>query len=398
MKRQKGGILLIGLAGLVLVSGLVAASLSLTQQQAEQSRDDLRGAQGTAISDSFRLLILSGYSEEEAFSFLSGTLYEGNTAILTSSDAQGGKLSLGERSWGYTFNFSNPLEDLGDFYELFDPSTLPPQCSLRGNGSFVCNWQAGIPATWKFSERQDLLIERKDKSFSFSGVMRFPPNTQFILGKSVDLYFKGPVIFGGNFSVERNHPEGGNIYFEDSTAILGEFFVEDYLTQGNFLSTSGEIVFQKSSYVKKIIQEKFLTIKPDRAFQSLGNYRVTSPFYFGTIDWEGPQNLSNYLGRETKPPQVIFQEALISEEFLPFPTRVSWEVRGEKRISCGRGKKLCWVQYLRESKSLNIISISSFGTSSFENSNLLTLSGESLFKVASEPYLSGSWTIVNLDP
>lgn len=399
MKNQKGGALILAIAGLVLVSGLVLASISILTEQAETSRDAVNNMQGTAISDSLRLFLLKGYDAEVAASFLAEEIYGSSLSFELSNDVYDGKLRVGNRYWGYAFELSPPVEDLKDLYEAldYDLAALPPQCSPRSSGSFVCNWQAGVSNSWRAPLPQGVAprIESNSRQFVFSGVMRFPPNTQFILGKSVELYFEDPVVFGGDFSVRRNHPDGGSIYFHDTVAVLGELQFSEYLNHGSFSALGGEIVFSQDSFIQRLQEYSTPPVRGNSPSKKLDNYRVSSAFYYGEIDWEGPRNLSLFSNQSGMPARVRFDASLTSENGLPYYDSLTWTIVGEKRDRCGTGN--CWLQKYYENKTLDVILISEFCQSSLETSNIFSNDQESLLNIVLESYSSESWTIVNLD-
>jgi hypothetical protein len=394
MKKQKGGVLLLALAGLVVVSAITAASLTLTVQQTEQSQDDVRAMQGTAVADSMRLLVSEGYPEEVAFDWLAQTLYDGNSFLSLGSEngEYSGGISQGERRWGYSFDFSRPVEDITSFY---DDSILPSACRKRGK-ALVCDWNASnsYRCDWNLdlSERVHRPAKYKEprecknnKIIEYFGVLRFPDNTIFSVAPSVTVVFQDAVVFNGNLTVLRQGNSSGNILFQESVALLGDFDIFDFIQHSRGIAKTGSIEFYAKSYLggNMILPQ---TLSPQSASQNwerLGDYRVITPYYFGEINWQGEKDLRKYVSRDEKPVQVIFHETLLSLGNINSRSFFS-PVQGQERSRCG--KKQCWSPVILPDLKYDVLSISST-----EIGYISTFS--SLYSIVVEPYGYLAWEI-----
>lgn len=403
-RKQDGGALLLGLAGLVVVAGVTSAALSLNVEQSERGRDAVNATRGVMATDSYRRMVIAGYDPDVASAWVGDTLYSDlalNGSVNAGSDAQQGSfsagLSEGQRSWGYAFSFSNEINDVSDFDGAeIESVSLPPDCAQvtdetgewlecrwsghesddwyadgdwdededededcwPGNGKakgrtgchptgayasngqndrdddedederddeddrddedryasrcaesgLIQNWLPkglrdrkriygawadahGLAPEYCANWKEDFEDRPAHLSVTYTGYMRFPANTRFVLEDGAEVEFQGPVVFEGDLVVKRGDARGGDLTFEDRVLLPdGTLDLSSFLADANGdLARFGSLEFEGPTFASGGVLAGTLTAPADITLGPVGSRKdatVSGRFLAGCFELE----------------------------------------------------------------------------------------------------------------
>lgn len=303
IKRQRGSMLVMTLAVVVVLGGFAAGVTKVMQTQSDASADIVRDARAFAAMDSYRLMVMKGYDPAMVGQSLAGMLYggDGSSGInFDDNDGYSGGLTIGGRTWGYDFEFDGGVGDVGDFKDFDGPETLPPGCDWNvSETEFICVWAGNEPWSGggypRGKSEKSAKSNKSDKSYKsvkcndtadwasspelmhrakwfatdelcasvtkqtpadvnsasqraafthdthqYDGYFKFPAPTRFVLKSGAEVLFTGPVVFAGDLTIERGDDRGGDLVFQKPVAMLGQIDVRGFLNgDDGFLDAPG---------------------------------------------------------------------------------------------------------------------------------------------------------------